>query len=293
MSKPPIVWTIAGFDPSCGAGIGADLKTMSSLGCYGAACITALTVQNTLGVRRIEPLSALVIRETLQALVEDLPPSAIKIGMLGTAEIGSLVADFLVGLPRPGCPIVLDPILRSSSGAELLDPKGMQVLLARLLPLSTVVTPNRSEAATLTGMPMGAAESAAKALRRLGAAAAVVTGGDPLGSSSLVLGHDAGPGFIASGLPGSEAAHSSVDILAYSVSGVEYVETLSAPRLSSSSTHGTGCAFSSSIACALAHGQSVPAAVTTAKAFVRQAIERAPGLGRGCGPMGLDQWTRE
>ena len=289
MAKLPIVWTIAGFDPSCGAGIAADLKTMSSLKCYGVACITALTVQNTLGVRRVEPVSSLTVQETLKALVEDLPPAAIKIGMLGTAGIASVVADFLTALSHPRCPIVLDPVLRSSSGAELLDPEGVQVLLTRLLPLSTVVTPNRREAAVLTGMPLGAAESAARALRRLGAAAAVVTGGDPLGSGSLVLGDDAGPGFIASGLPGSEAVHSSVDVLAYAASGMESVESLSAPRLSSSSTHGTGCAFASAIACALAHGQSVPAAVTAAKAFVHRAIEHAPGLGSGRGPLGLEQ----
>src|ERR1700693_6160847 len=108
MSKPPVVWTIAGFDPSCGAGIAADLKTISSLDCYGVACITALTVQNTLGVSRVEPVSPETVRETLQALLEDLPPNAIKIGMLATAGIASVVADFLADflatLPQPRCP---------------------------------------------------------------------------------------------------------------------------------------------------------------------------------------------
>jgi hydroxymethylpyrimidine/phosphomethylpyrimidine kinase len=286
MSKPPIVWTIAGFDPSCGAGIGTDLKTISTLDCYGAACITALTVQNTLGVRRIEPVSAATVREMLQALVEDLPPNAIKIGMLATEEIASAVVEFLATPPSLRCPVVLDPILRSSSGAELLDAAGLQVLLTRLLPLATVVTPNREEAAALTGLPIGNAEGAAKALRRLGAVAAVVTGGDPL-RPGYFSSEDAGSSFIAEGLPGSEASHSSEDVLAYGQAGQEFVKTLTARRIHSTSTHGTGCAFSTAIACELARGESIPVAVTSAKAFVRRAIERAPGLGLGRGPLGL------
>ena len=145
MNTPPVVWTIAGFDPSSGAGITADLKTISSLGCYGVACITALTVQNTMGVRRVEVISPKTVRETLQCLLEDFSPSAIKIGMLATAEIATVVADFLDALPPPRCPMVLDPILRSSSGAELLDQAGRRVLQDRLLPLATVVTPNRQK----------------------------------------------------------------------------------------------------------------------------------------------------
>jgi hydroxymethylpyrimidine/phosphomethylpyrimidine kinase len=192
--------------------------------------------------------------------------------MLATAGISHVVADFLAALPRPRCPIVLDPILRSSSGAVLLDAAGMQVLLERLLPLSTVVTPNGEEAALLTGFPAGDAESSAKALRRLGASAAVITGGDSIGHA---------------GEPCSE------DVLAYAAAGTEFVETLSGRRIHSTSTHGTGCAFSTAIACALARGQSVPSAVTAAKAFVRHAIEQAPGLGQGHGPMGLEHPARD
>ncbi len=190
--------------------------------------------------------------------------------MLATADIVSVVADFLEALDPPGCPVVLDPILRSSSGAELLDAAGSRLLLARLLPLATVVTPNRSEAALLTGLAEGEAEAMARSLRRLGAAAAVVTGGDVTGGGT-------------GGEPRSE------DVLAYASAGMEFVETLSAPRIRSSATHGTGCAFSTAIACALARGRNVPTAVTSAKAFVCRAIERAPGVGHGKGPMGLDQ----
>ncbi|MGC2209649.1 MAG: bifunctional hydroxymethylpyrimidine kinase/phosphomethylpyrimidine kinase [Candidatus Korobacteraceae bacterium] len=272
MSTPPVIWTIAGFDPSSGAGITADLKTISSFGCYGAACITALTVQNTLGVRRVEPVSPQTLRETLHALLEDIPPDAIKIGMLSTSGVASLVADFLETLLLPLCPVVLDPILRSSSGAELLDAAGVQILIARLLPLASVVTPNRHEAAILTGLGAQDAEGAATALRQMGAAAAVVTGGD-------------------SSAPG--AVQYSEDVLAYGAAGMEFVETLSAPRIQSSATHGTGCAFSTAIACGLAQGQGIPAAVTAAKAFVRRAIEQAPGIGHGKGPMGLDRAARD
>ncbi len=283
MSKPPVVWTIAGFDPSSGAGITADLKTISSFSCYGVACITALTVQNTLGVRRVESISPQTVIETLQALLDDLPPNAIKVGMLATVGVATSVADFLEGLHQPGsplsCPIVLDPILRSSSGAELLDAAGIHLLLARLLPLATVVTPNRCEAALLTGLADADAETMARSLRRLGAAAAVVTGGDDTG------GAPAG-GAPISGHPTRD--RNAEDVLAYAAAGMELVETLSAPRIPSSATHGTGCAFSTAIACALALGQNVPNAVTSAKAFVRRSIERAPGLGHGKGPMGLD-----
>lgn len=245
---------------------------MASLDCYGVACITALTVQNTLGVHRIEPTSPQVVRETLRALLDDIPPNAIKVGMLANAEIANVVADVLEEICRSGCPVILDPILRSSSGAELLDPDGVRVLRERLLPLTTVATPNRVEAAVLTGLPVEDAEAMARFLRELGAAAAVVTGGDASCERN---------------------AEYSEDVLAYGAAGMDFVETLSAPRIHSNATHGTGCAFSAAIACALACGQNIPLAVTSAKAFVRRAIECAPGLGQGRGPMGLDRAGKE
>jgi hydroxymethylpyrimidine/phosphomethylpyrimidine kinase len=275
MSKPPVICTIAGFDPSSGAGISADLKTITSLGGYGIACITALTVQNTMGVLRVDPISPQTIRETLNALLDDFHLNAIKIGMLATEDIAIIVADFLSTPKLSTCPVVLDPILRSSSGTQLLSDEGERVLREQLLPLSTVVTPNRSEAALLTGLPSTDSEAMAQALLQLGAKAAVVTGGD------VIPGHIEGkPGF-------------SHDVLAYSIGGMEFIETLSAPRIHSQETHGTGCAFSTAIACGLARGQNVPTAVTSAKAFVSRAIERAPGLGQGKGPMGLEHAGKE
>lgn len=268
MSKPPVVWTIAGFDPSSGAGITADLKTIASHDCYGVACITALTVQSTLGVHRVETVSPELVRETLQLLLEDMPPSAIKIGMLSSAETAAVVAAFLSELPQPHCPVVLDPIIRSSSGAELLDEAGIRILCQKLLPLTTVLTPNQTEAAILTGKPIADVEAIAQSLRQLGASAVVVTGGDATG--------------------GGNASYSE-DVLAYSIAGMEFTETLSAPRILSNATHGTGCAFSTAIACSLARGMNIPMAVTAAKSFVRRAIEEAPGIGKGKGPMGLDR----
>ena len=267
MSTPPVIWTIAGFDPGSGAGVTADIKTISALGCYGVSCITALTVQNTLGVLRIEAVAAGTVRDTLQVLLDDFNPSAIKIGILANAEIVGVVANFLESLGRTRCPIVLDPILRASSGAELLDAEGVRALRSRLLPMAAVVTPNRAEAAILAGVSDADSEGLAQALRRLGAEAVVVTGGDA---------------------SEDEDGECSSDVLAYSLQSLECVETLSAPRIRSAATHGTGCAFSTAIACGLARGQSVPMAVTSAKAFVGRAIERAPGIGRGKGPMGLE-----
>ena len=264
---PPIVWTIAGFDPSSGAGVTADLKTIAAHSCYGASAITALTIQNTLGVRRVESVTAAGLRETLQVLLEDLPPNAIKIGMLYRKDIIQSVATFLTEV-RGRCPLVLDPILLSSSGAPLLESEAVELLRSSLLPLVTVLTPNRAEAAELTGLPVEDAESLAVALRRMGPEAVVVTGGDPLGDASC--------------------ADLACDTLAYRLGGLESVETLSAPRLASTSTHGTGCAFSTSIACGLALGLPIPQAVTRAKAYVRRAMELAPqGIGSGRGPLGL------
>jgi hydroxymethylpyrimidine/phosphomethylpyrimidine kinase len=175
---PPVVLTIAGFDPSSGAGVTADVKTIAAHGCYGVACITALTVQSTSGVVRVEPVSSDIIAETLSVLAADLEVAAIKIGMLGSAKVVRAVAEFLSDSEMPN--VVLDPILRSSSGAQLLDAAGAKLMRDRLVPLATVVTPNVDEAAALTGLPVGDAEemnAAADKLHAMGAQNVVVTGG--------------------------------------------------------------------------------------------------------------------
>src|SRR5258708_6746001 len=149
---PPIVLTIAGFDPSSGAGTTADIKTIAAHGCFGVGCITALTVQSTLGVRRSEPVSGKMIRDTLKELAADFTFAAVRIGMLGSADGVAAVVDFLKANKQAN--VVLDPVIRSSSGEPLLDDKGVERLRKELLPLATVITPNIDEAAALAKMPV-------------------------------------------------------------------------------------------------------------------------------------------
>lgn len=254
--KVPVVLTIAGFDPSSGAGITADLKTIAAHGCYGVAAITALTVQNTQGVSRVEPQSVDLLRETLAALAEDSALAAIKVGMLGSAARAEVVAEFLSW--HPNVPVVLDPILRSSSGAELVDAEGIKILTTKLLRLSTVITPNMDEAAALTGQAvrtMADMRSAAKEFQSHGAKNVVITGGH---------------------------SRENVDLLV-DESGKEF--EFAGPKLESDATHGTGCAFSTALACGLAKGHDLKTAVKAAKEYVRQAIHAAYPVGKGAGPM--------
>ena len=256
---PAVVLTIAGFDPSSGAGVTADIKTMAAHGCYGVACITALTVQSTKGVRRIEVCAPQLVKETLQELAADLEIGAIHVGMLGSGAVAAAVADFLETESRSK--VVLDPILRSSSGAELLDSAGERVMRGRLLPLAEVVTPNLDEAAVLTGLRVTNLEEMRKAVRRLhdmGAKAAVITGGH---------------------------LDKAIDLLSFQTKrGVEE-EVFKSERQRSNSTHGTGCAFATAMACHLALDRGLPEAVLLAKAYVSAAIARAHPLGKGIGPL--------
>lgn len=256
---PPVVLSISGFDPSSGAGVTADIKTIAAHGCYGVACISALTVQSTAGVRRVEPVEATLVSETLEELACDLEISAVRIGMLGSAKVVWAVADFLSKHRLPN--VVLDPILKSSSGAALLEQAGAQLLAEKLIPLATVVTPNVDEASALTGLAVTDLEqmrAAAHKLHELGAAAVVVTGGH---------------------------LEKAIDLLSFTGrSGIEQ-ETFKSARLRSSSTHGTGCAFATSVACHLALGRGLPEAVLLTKAYVAAAIVNAHPLGRGIGPV--------
>ncbi len=254
-ATPPIVLTIAGFDPSSGAGITADIKTIAAHECYGVSCITALTVQSTQGVRRVQAVNPEIVAETLQELISDLEVAAVHIGMLGTAEVVAVVADFLGRVKLPH--VVLDPILKSSSGADLL----LQLLIERLIPLAEMTTPNLDEASVLTRLPVKNLDQmrvAAAKLHSLGAANIVITGGN---------------------------LEKATDLLSFTTSrGVER-EIFKAERLTSNSTHGTGCAFSTALACHLAHGRGLPEAVLLAKADVAAAIANAHPLGSGVGPV--------
>jgi hydroxymethylpyrimidine/phosphomethylpyrimidine kinase len=256
---PPIVLTIAGFDPSSGAGVTADIKTVAAHGCYGVACITALTVQSTVSVRRVEAVDAELVAETLAEVASDLEIAAVHVGMLGSGKVARAVADFLGARKLPN--IVLDPILKSSSGTALVDATGLRLLTEELLPLAAVVTPNIDEASVLTGLAVTDVEqmrAAARKLHEMGAPAVVVTGGH---------------------------LEKAIDLLSFTTKrGIEQ-ELFKSARLRSNSTHGTGCAFATSVACHLAMGRGLPEAVLLAKAYVSATISNALPLGHGTGPV--------
>jgi len=257
--SPPIVLTIAGFDPSSGAGVTADLKTIAAHACYGVACITALTVQSTRGVRKVQPIQDRMVNETLEELAADFKIAAVHIGMLGSQAVTEAVADFLS--VHCFANVVLDPVLRSSSGTELLDPTGLKSLTEKLLPLAAVITPNLDEAAALSGLLVTSVEgmrAAARQLHQLGAKAIVVTGG-----------HLERPVDVLSVMEGD---------------GLTQLE-FAGERQETRSTHGTGCAFSSALACQLAYGKSLIEAAPLAKAYVEAAIANAYPLGAGVGPV--------
>ena len=257
--SPPVVLTIAGFDPSSGAGVTADVKTIAAHGCYGVGCVTALTVQSTAGVRRVEAVNPELVMDTLRELRSDLAISAVHLGMLGSGKVARAVADFLKDAKLPN--VVVDPIIKSSSGHDLIDRAGLRVLIDQLLPLATVITPNVNEAAALTGLAVTNLEQmrvAAASLHEMGAASVVITGGH---------------------------LDKAIDLLSFTSQRGAEQEVFKSDRLRSKSTHGTGCAFSSAMACHLARGRGLPEAVLLAKAYVAAAIANAHPLGRGVGPV--------
>ena len=263
-ATPPVVLTIAGFDPSSGAGITADIKTIAAHECYGVACITALTVQSTQGVRRVQGIDPRIIAETLEELASDLAIAAVHIGMLANEQVVAAVADFLEKAQLPH--VVLDPVLRSSSGSALLDATGTRLLLEKLLPLAEVVTPNLEEAGVLTGLTvtdLDGMRAAAARLHSLGAASVVVTGGD------------------------LDQGDKAIDLLSFGFATARGTETevFKAERQRSNSTHGTGCAFATALACHLAQGRGLPEAVLLAKVYISAAIANAYPVGQGVGPL--------
>ncbi len=251
-----MVLSIAGYDPSSGAGITADIKTIAAHGCYGITCITALTVQSTRGVLRVDPVEGRIITETLEELALDVDIAAVKIGMLGSAEAARAVAAFLKRhLPSH---VVLDPIIKSSSGADLIEKNGLEILKQKIVNQATVITPNLSEAATLTGLEVTnreQMEQAAERLQQMGARTVIITGGHLDVPVDLVLSR----GRSATLLEGT--------------------------RIASASTHGTGCAFSTAIACGLAKGKSVIEAARAAKRYVENELQKPKMMGAGVGPV--------
>jgi hydroxymethylpyrimidine/phosphomethylpyrimidine kinase len=249
--------TIAGSDPSGGAGIQGDLKTFAAHGVYGMAVITALTAQNTVGVRGAHDVPPDFVRAQLEAVLDDLPVGAAKTGMLSVPATIEAVASVLAdrGLPF----LVVDPVMVATSGDPLLRDDAVDVLVARLFPLATLITPNVPEAERLTGRKIrtvGQMREAAEALVRRGARGVLITGGHLAGDRVVDLLH-AGGAFR------------------------EYA----AARLDTPHTHGTGCALAAAIAAHLARGVALPDAVARARAFVRRGIERAVVLGSGHNPL--------
>jgi hydroxymethylpyrimidine/phosphomethylpyrimidine kinase len=262
--KPQIVvMTIAGFDPSAGAGILADIKTMSAFGCYGIAAVTSLTLQNTQGVFGSFSQKREVVRGQLDPLFDDFDVAAIKTGMLPSVDIIQEVADVI--RDNKVQHIVVDPVVRSTSGFDLIDDKALDALITGLFPLASVVTPNAVEAERITGVrvkDIASMEEAAAMILALGPSAVLVKGGD------LVSG-------------------SATDLLMDSTG----TATFSAERLRSKNTHGTGCSLASALACLLAQGRILRDSVPVAKQYVYNAILSAPGLGHGHGP--LNHFPRE
>jgi hydroxymethylpyrimidine/phosphomethylpyrimidine kinase len=248
---PPILLTIAGFDPSCGAGVGADLKTFAAHGCYGIAAITSLTVQNTQGVETVHNTPASELREQLEILVKDCEIAAVKIGMLGNRGNAAVVAEFLDA--HKFAHIVHDPVMKSSSGSELLDAAGIKFVACELLKRATVITPNLPEAEILTGLTIkdvADMEAAARKIAELGAQAVIVKGGH---------------------------MDKAIDVL---FDGTD-MHPLGGDKVKLENTHGTGCTFASAITAQLAAGRSLLEATTLAKAYVMKAIEKAYPVGKG------------
>jgi len=249
----PIALTIAGSDSGGGAGVQADLKTFTALGCHGTTAITCVTAQNPKGVSGLQPIRADLVRKQIEAVFAELPPRAVKTGMLFSKEIIEVVADFFEQGKRP--PLVVDPVMVATSGAVLLQPAARRVLQDRLLPLATLVTPNLDEAELLAGRKLCSLEdlldAAAEIHARFGCPA-LVKGGH------LTLGPDA------------------VDVL---FDG-NYFTVLKARRVQGVSTHGTGCTYSAAIAAQLARGEKLPRAVALTKEFITHAIARSYRAGR-------------
>jgi hydroxymethylpyrimidine/phosphomethylpyrimidine kinase len=273
----PTVLTIAGFDPSSGAGVTADLMVFAAHGLFGTACITGLTVQSTLGVRSMHPTQASVVGETLECLQADLPPAGIKIGMLSSVDNISRICEYLDKLRQThpdirSVTVVLDPVLRSSSGRELVDPAGILLLRERLLPLVDWITPNLEELALLAGLSVRQRDDLPPACRVLQAAVAAQT--VPQGTNSRRLGILATGGHL-----------NPPDDFLLPPGGEEC--WLPGQRVETQSTHGTGCALSSAFLSRLVLGDAPGQAAQSAKDYVAGALRTAERRGAGNGPMNL------
>ena len=265
MSKP-IVWTIAGSDSGGGAGVQADIKVMNLLGAHACSVITALTAQNTIGTGRLEWVAPDMLSAQLDALKDDLPPKAVKLGMLGTVATVERVVSFLE--TQKVAFTVCDPVLISSSGTFLLEAAAWPILTKRLFPAVDLITPNIPEAEHLLGMEIATPadmEAAARKARSLGVKEILIKGGH--GSHDVELSSD------------------------YWSNGKEHA-WLSSPRLDTKNSHGTGCVLSSAITTARAMGCKPLESIVLAKAYLNQGLRQAPDLGNGFGPLAFNRWEK-
>ena len=250
------VLIIAGSDPSGGAGIQADIKTVTMLGGYAATAITALTVQNTRGVSAVHPVAPEIIAAQIEAVMSDIGADAIKIGMIGDVETATIIE---AALKKYSVPVILDPVLIATSGHALASDGVAAFIRDKLAPLAALITPNTDEAFALTGVAIANRDgliAAGEALVALGAGAALVKGGH---------------------VPGETVEDALVT--------PDGARTYSNPRIDTTSTHGTGCTLASAVATGLAQGMALPAAVKRAIDYVHKAIAAAPGYGAGHGPL--------
>ncbi len=255
------VLIVAGSDSGGGAGIQADIKTVTALGGYAMTAVTALTAQNTRGVFSIHEVPADFVAEQMRVVLSDIGADCVKVGMLHTPDVIEAVCEVLEAEARAGgrrVPVVVDPVMVAKGGESLLAPEAMASLKARMIPLADVLMPNVAEAEALTGLKLRGPDDAGPAARKLAASGAVLLKG----------GH----------LPGATV----IDILA--VDG-EIVEVFESPRIDTPHTHGTGCTLASATATGLAQGMAVRDAVARARRYVHEAILTAPGLGHGHGPL--------
>jgi hydroxymethylpyrimidine/phosphomethylpyrimidine kinase len=249
--------TIAGSDSGGGAGIQADLKTFAACGVYGTSAITAVTAQNTLGVTAWEPVSTELVIAQIEAVAGDIPPAAVKTGMLPTAAIVEAVSAAIEGLDLPN--LVVDPVMVAKGGDRLLRDDAVAAMKTHLFRLAEVLTPNIPEAEALTGMRIASVDdmlAAARRIREMGPRVVIVKGGHA-------------------------ASHESVDVVCLPHAEFE----LRGPRIATVHTHGTGCTFASAIAAYLALGRPLEEAIREARSYLEGAIRHAPGLGAGQGPL--------
>ena len=252
----PVALSIAGSDPSGGAGLQADLKTFHQLGVYGEAVVTLITVQNSRGLRRVETLAAHLVAEQIHAVITDIPPHAAKTGALGSRAVVEAVAEAAASFAFP---LVVDPVLLSKNGSALLEDGARCVFANELLPRAFLLTPNLDEASVLTGLAVADPDqmaAAAQKLLEMGAANVLVKGGHLEGDA--------------------------IDVL---VTNTGEHHEFRAPRIATRHTHGTGCTYSAAITASLAKGLELIEAIRAAKEFITAAIRTSPGLGAGSGPL--------